>query len=140
MISTLALLAGTIVAVTPAVPDIPAVSVFSCRATPTQPPQLSDIDDHGDVRGGLGYEPQANVRISFTNRAAVSATEVEFSVVSHGVVLQKIVDKGTFAPGTQINHRFLLTRQVFPKDDAALCQVQRVTFSNHTSWTAASTH
>jgi hypothetical protein len=68
--------------------------------------------------------------ISFTNRNAVTATDVVFALETHGFVIDRFNDVGSFAPGVTINHRFPESQ---PSDDMRVA-VAEATFSDGTVW------
>jgi hypothetical protein len=72
----------------------------------------------------------SDVTISFVNTANVPAKSVEFAVRS-GDKTALIVDKGTFAPGTSIVHRFNESTQF---DNTSSVRVRAVTFADGSTW------
>jgi hypothetical protein len=75
------------------------------------------------------YLPGA-ANISFTNRNAVTATDVVFALETEGYVVDRFNDVGSFAPGVTIHHRFGETQ---PTDNMRVA-VAQATFADGTVW------
>jgi hypothetical protein len=74
-----------------------------------------------------------NVHVSFTNTAAVPATNVEF-LLSYNGTQQRLDSAGTFSPGTRIDKDAAIAPFVGAGD--VTCRVAKVDFSDGTSWNA----
>jgi hypothetical protein len=70
------------------------------------------------------------VNISFTNQNAATATDVVFALETHGFVVDRFNDVGSFAPGVAIRHSF---PQAQPADDMRVA-VAKATFTDGTVW------
>jgi len=89
----------------------------------------------GVVGGEVENPPQffpVGVMLRFVNQTNVPATNVTF-VVSDGKYTQRIVDKGTFSPDTQIKHNFPVARGIGASPHAT-CKVVQVDFADGSSW------
>jgi hypothetical protein len=79
------------------------------------------------------YRP---LELVFTNRAAVAAKEVRFTV-GYGGRREEIVDKGTFSPNVPVDHFFAGFYNVRYQGPFATCAVDSVEFEDGTTWVAA---
>ncbi|HYZ17882.1 MAG TPA: hypothetical protein VE591_15835 [Candidatus Acidoferrum sp.] len=80
---------------------------------------------------GIALSPDcSDVTIAFVNTANVPVKSVEFTLRS-GRWTQRIVDRGTFAPGTRIVHTFNESPEF---DETSTVSVQSVTFADGSSW------
>ena len=80
---------------------------------------------------GISLTPDySDVTIAFVNTANVPAKSVEFTVRS-GRWTQRIVDRGTFAPGARIVHTFNESPEF---DQTSAVSVQSVTFADGSTW------
>jgi hypothetical protein len=70
------------------------------------------------------------VTISFTNRDAATANDVEFAVETNGYVAKRFNDVGSFSTGTTIDHRFPETDPT----DGMRVAVARATFDDGSVW------
>jgi hypothetical protein len=68
--------------------------------------------------------------ISFTNQNALTATDVVFALETHGYVIERFNDVGSFAPGVAIHHSFPETQP----DDTMRVAVAEATFADGTVW------
>jgi hypothetical protein len=78
------------------------------------------------------YRP---LELVFTNRAAVAAQEVRFTVQYAGRTVH-IVDKGTFSQNVRIDHNFASFYNVRYRGPSANCAVDYVAFADGTTWAA----
>jgi hypothetical protein len=93
--------------------------------------------DHVTVYGGNTmnsngdnvYNP-GSATITFTNQDNVAATEVIFALETHGYVLRRLDDVGSFATGVTIKHRFGENESA-PELRVA---VERATFADGSAW------
>ena len=59
------------------------------------------------AEGGIGQGGNGLVAVSFQNTADQAATDVVLDVVDNrGILVSRIDDRGSFAPGVAVNHRF----------------------------------
>ena len=123
----------TIAAATPASAAAPVgvltnlpISVATCEQASIQ---ILPVGTEG-IGTALQYD---NLRISFVNRAALSATKVRFAVRT-GTGTEIIDDKGSFASGARITHNFSPSLNGENFSDPANCAVQSVTFSDGSTW------
>jgi hypothetical protein len=75
------------------------------------------------------YNPDS-ATIAFTNQSNVAATEVVFALETHGYVLRRLDDVGSFATGVTIKH-------TFGESESALdlrIAVESATFVDGTVW------
>jgi hypothetical protein len=73
--------------------------------------------------------------VSYTNQASIAATEVDFGLVARGTLVAVAKDVGSFAPDAQINHEFVVSREIFPLHTAApYCAVLRVKYADGSVW------
>ena len=75
--------------------------------------------------------PGGYVKVAFINTNAVKATSVTFAVTDGGRS-QDIVDRGTFAQGTTIEHSF--REYDTSAGHNAKCTVSKVDFADGSSW------
>lgn len=68
--------------------------------------------------------------ISFTNEYASPANHVVFALETHGYVIDRFNDVGSFATGVTINHHFA---EIQPGDDLRVA-VEQATFDDGTVW------
>jgi len=95
------------------------------------------IDPYGGWHYGAGAFPSwdAFLAISYQNKAAVAATEVDFGLVARGSLIALAKDVGSFAPNVTIDHEFVVSREIFPIGTALpYCAVLRVKYSDGTEW------
>jgi hypothetical protein len=80
--------------------------------------------------GGRGIQ-RGQVSVAFANQGSAPVTDVVFGVESHGGVVNRIDDRGSFKPGVSVKHNF--------SDDLRGNHLQlavlRVTFADGTAWT-----
>ncbi|HEY1655228.1 MAG TPA: hypothetical protein VGF86_08960 [Candidatus Tumulicola sp.] len=75
------------------------------------------------------------LRIAYTNVAAQTAVEVDFTVVGPVGAITSVRDIGKFATGTPINHVFDLPPDTSPLGlSSAKCTVTKVRYADGTSW------
>jgi len=73
--------------------------------------------------------------IDYHNDATTAATEVDFGLVARNSLVATAKDVGTFSPGTEIKHEFVISREVFPIGTAfPYCAVLRVKYSDGSEW------
>lgn len=94
------------------------------------------IDPYGIYHGPMHFPTyEGYLAITYTNKAAVAATEVDFGLVARRSMIAIVKDVGTFSPAISIDHEFSLDPQVFPIGTALpFCEVLRVKYANGTVW------
>jgi hypothetical protein len=125
----LAIVAGvtgalTIAAGSPAAATVSPISVSSCDYITYDMPAIpaTPLLRHADLR------------ITFTNQAPVTATDVRFAVRYRSST--EVVDEtGKFSSGTPITHDFQPSEEPW-YHGSAQCSVQSVTFSDGSTWQA----
>ncbi len=106
-------------------------------ATSPVPVDINECRIVGNRAYVSAYKP---IVLSFTNRAAVAANIVRFSVVYAGLT-ERIVDRGTFSQNVRIDHTFEGFYDA-PYRGAApsSCRVDYVSFSDGTVWSERIIH
>jgi hypothetical protein len=90
------------------------------------------------LSGGYSADPNGDqpnilpgaVNISFTNQNTATATNVVFSLETHGFVIESFNDTGSFAPGVAIHHSF---PEAQPSNGMRVA-VAKATFADGTVW------
>jgi hypothetical protein len=82
-----------------------------------------------NTNGENVYNP-ASATIAFTNQNNLPATEVVFALETHGYVLRRLDDVGSFATGVSIKHTFGENESA---SDLRVA-VERATFADGTVW------
>ncbi len=73
--------------------------------------------------------------IDYQNDAKITATEVDFGLVTRGSLVATAKDVGTFSPAVKITHEFVISREVFPiGTEFPYCAVLRVKYSDGSQW------
>ncbi len=100
-------------------------------ATSPAPVDINECRIVGNRADVSAYKP---IVLSFTNRRAIAANVVGFSIVYAGLT-ERIVDRGTFAQNVRIDHTFNGFYDV-PYRGAApsSCSVDYVGFPDGTAW------
>jgi hypothetical protein len=75
-----------------------------------------------------------SLSISFVNQDSKSISSVAFNV-SDGNTTSRIVDKGTFSNGVQINHEYAAPQFGADVSDVT-CSIQSVAFADGSTWQA----
>lgn len=89
---------------------------------------------HNNAPGFPAWD--AFLGITFTNQAPTAATEIDFGLVARGSLVAVTKDVGTFSPGVEINHEFVVDREIFPLGTAIpYCAVLRVKYADGSIWT-----
>jgi hypothetical protein len=78
----------------------------------------------------VDYYP-GSADVAFTNDSDVPATRIQFALVANGIVLDRISDVGSFAPGVTIKHHFADSDST-PDQKIAVAEV---TFADGSIWT-----
>jgi hypothetical protein len=86
-------------------------------------------NDRLNENGGYTGLP-GTATIAFTNQNDLPATEVVFVLETHGYVLDRFYDVGSFAPGIKIRHSFAENESTTDLRVA----VERATFADGTAW------
>jgi hypothetical protein len=109
---------------------VAAAAIAPAAADPVQTPG-SNVTVTG-CRAQLDKPP---LRISYSNAAKLTATEIDFTVVTSAGTLRTVKDTGTFATGTPISHVFSLPDDASPLGlSSAHCIVTKVLYTDGTSW------
>jgi hypothetical protein len=83
-----------------------------------------------DAEGDEATLLPGSANITFTNQNAVAATDVVFALETHGYVIDRFNDVGSFAPGVAIHHSFPETQ---PSDTMRVA-VAEATFADGSVW------
>jgi hypothetical protein len=127
-----------------------AVSVSSPQGqTPGSNVLVTDCDPHRhtaaqahpwiDPYGVWRYPPytfpswDAFLGITYKNEAAITATEVDFGLVSRGYLVAVAKAVGTFASGVSIDREFVIAREILPVM-RAYCAVLQVKYADGSTW------
>ena len=81
----------------------------------------------------------SGTQIDYTNMGPKTASHITFAVKyrnSETTYLRKVIDDGTFAPGSPIIHHFPLYNDVTYGGKTATCSVVSVTWADGTKWMA----
>ena len=122
-----------------AIAGVTGVLMLAAGSPAAVPPVSISACDYNTVAGASslltpGSPPfrVSNLRITFVNRAPVTATNVRFEV-RYGPRTQIIEEAGRFSSGNPITENF--TPSTNPEyDGSAACSVQSVTFSDGSIW------
>lgn len=140
---TLLLFAGSASAQTPAPQDLtqtPGSNVAVTECYPHQhvmgEPGHPWIDPYGALHAAAHFPySEGFLAITYSNNAAIPATEVDFGLASRGALIAFARDLGTFTPGAAISHEFSVDPKIFPLHKSLpYCVVLRVKYSNGTEW------
>jgi hypothetical protein len=99
-----------------------------------------------DPYGHWHYDParfpywDAFLSISYENKAAVVATEVEFGLLVGGSLVAVVTDVGKFSPDVRIDHEFVVSREIFPLAGEPFCSVLRVKYADGSTWQSEAPH
>jgi hypothetical protein len=125
-------IAGFVLAIGCALPLQPAAAKATTSPAPVDINQCRIVGNRAFV---LAYKP---IVLSFTNRQAMVANVVGFTVVYAGLT-ERIIDRGTFVQSVRINHTFDGFFDVPYRGPApSSCRVDYVGFSGGTAWPAPS--
>jgi hypothetical protein len=106
---------------------------FAAPTDTTGPIQINNVQAHGgaseDNDGSFNFIP-ASVSISFKNQSNSPATSVVFALENNGYVVGRFDDRGSFAKGTAIEHKFALN-QTGANESVAVAEA---TFADGTVW------
>jgi hypothetical protein len=93
------------------------------------------------VYGGYNYyqypvRGNPTLGIDYFNATGIVMKDIEFGLVSGGVMLAEVRDVGTFSPTAEIKHEFGLNPGVFPmRTGMARCVPLKITFADGSKWT-----
>jgi len=107
-----------------------APALASASDSQTAPIRLDNVQIFSTPSPDVDYFP-GSADIAFTNDSDLAATNVEFALEANGVVLDRIDDVGSFAPGVTIKHHFADSDST-PDQKVA---VSKVTFADGSVWT-----
>lgn len=93
-------------------------------------------DSEGKVRTKHVDEEHSYLKIHYRNTSANVAREIDFGLVARRELVAKVKDVGTFSPNVLIEHKFKVSREIFPLRTALpQCEVLHVRYENGTQWT-----
>ena len=94
------------------------------------------IDPYGRAHyPGVFPRDEGFLGINYQNDAKVVASEIDFGLVVRGSLVALATDLGTFSPGIEIRHEFVISREVFPIGTAfPYCAVLRVKYNDGSEW------
>ena len=93
-----------------------------------------------DPYGMQHYNPttfpswDAFLQVTYQNQAPLKATEVDFGLVLAQSLVAVTKDVGDFASGVEIDHEFVLSREIFPLASKPYCAVLRVKYADGSIW------
>lgn len=114
------------------------ITISRCRAKlPPAPTVTQGTDAMGRPQRTMSstISTGTGLTIGYTNDAKVAAKEVDFVFGTAKRTLATVHDKGTFAPGVAVEHRFALPKSlsVIGLGDAT-CKVTRVLYADGSRW------
>jgi hypothetical protein len=112
----------TLAAGSPAAAAVSPISVSSCDYVTYDMPSIP----------ATPLLRHANLRITFTNEAPLTATDVRFAV-RYRASTEVVEENGKFSSGTPITHDFQPSASPWYHGSAE-CSVQSVTFSDGSTW------
>ena len=94
------------------------------------------IDPYGTYHSqGTFPSDEGFLGIDYKNDTTVAAIEIDFGLVARDSLVATAKDIGTFSPGTEIKHEFVISREVFPIGTTfPYCAVLRVKYSDGSEW------
>jgi hypothetical protein len=95
------------------------------------------VSPYGVRESNLGAFPAYDgfLAISYKNQAYIAADEVDFGLVARGSLIAIARDVGTFSPGVEIDHEFVVSREIFPIGTSfPICRVLRVKYADGSVW------
>jgi hypothetical protein len=107
-----------------------APALASAADSQTSPIRLDNVQIFTTPSPEVDYYP-GSADVSFTNDSDVPATRIQFALVANGVVLDRINDVGSFAPGVTVKHHFADSDST-PDQKVAVAEV---TFADGSIWT-----
>jgi hypothetical protein len=112
------------------------IHVQTCRAQKGRPAYTDTYtDSEGKIRTRRVDEEDSHLKIYYRNTAAVAAREVDFGLVARNELVDTVKDVGTFSPGILIEHKFKVSRDIFPLRTALpYCAVLRVHYADGRVW------
>jgi hypothetical protein len=113
-----------------------SIHVQTCSAKKGRPAYTETYtDSDGKVRTRHVDEEDSYLKVYYRNTAAVVAREVDFGLVARDELVAKVKDVGTFSPGILIEHKFKVSRDIFPLRTALpYCAVLRVRYDDGHVW------
>jgi hypothetical protein len=112
------------------------IQVQTCSAQKGRPAYTETYtDSEGKTRTRRVDEEDSYLKVHFRNTATAVAREVDFGLVARGDLVDKVKDVGTFSPGVLIEHKFKVSRDIFPLRTALpYCAVLRVKYEDGRVW------
>ncbi|MHB8198437.1 MAG: hypothetical protein ACYDGW_09235 [Vulcanimicrobiaceae bacterium] len=90
---------------------------------------------HGLIRSNYIPTQPSHLAIDFRNISQMPMKEIDFGLVARGYMVAAVRDAGTFSPGVLIQHRFDVSREIFPLGTALpQCMVLRVVYEDGHVW------
>jgi hypothetical protein len=112
------------------------IQVQTCSARKGRPAYSETYtDSEGKTRTRRVDEEDSYLKIYYRNTAAAVAREVDFGLVARDELVDKVKDVGKFSPGILIEHKFKVSRDIFPLRTALpYCAVLRVQYDDGRVW------
>lgn len=112
------------------------IQVQTCSAKKGRPAYTETYtDSEGKIRTRRVDEEESYLKIHYRNTAAVVAREIDFGLVARSELVDKVKDVGMFSPGILIEHKFKVSREIFPLRTALpYCAVLRVQYDDGRVW------
>ncbi len=112
------------------------IHVQTCSAEKGRPAHTETYtDSDGKVRTRYVDAEDSYLTIHYRNTSAAVAKEVDFGLVARNELVEKVKDVGTFSPDVLIEHKFKVSRDIFPLRTALpYCAVLRVRYDNGQVW------
>lgn len=113
------------------------IHVQTCNAQKGRPAYTEAYtDSEGKTRTRRVDEEDSYLKIHYRNTSPAVMREVDFGLVARDKLVDKVKDVGTFSPGILIEHKFKVSRDIFPLRTALpYCAVLRVRYEDGHVWT-----
>lgn len=112
------------------------VHVTTCSAVKGRAGYTETYSDEGKLRTRHVEQEDSYLKIHYRNTAQAVAREIDFGLVARNELVDKVKDVGTFSPGVLIQHKFKVSREIFPLRTALpYCAVLRVRYDDGRVWT-----
>lgn len=112
------------------------IHIQACKAIKGRPAYTETYtDSEGKIRTRRVDEEDSYLKVHYRNTAARVAREVDFGLVARNELVEKVKDVGTFSPGILIEHKFKVSRDIFPLRTAIpYCAVLHVRYDDGHVW------
>ncbi len=112
------------------------IHIQTCSAQKGRPAYTDTYtDSEGKIRTRRVEEEDSYLKIFFRNTGAAVVREVDFGLVARDELVDKVKDVGTFSSGVLIEHKFKVSRDIFPLRTAIpYCAVLRVKYEDGHIW------